>query len=709
MHTDDRAIKRYLERLIKEYRYPTKSIRTEVPFSKGKARYILDIVVYTKGQPHIVAEVKENIEDKRGIEQLRRYSGIGNQFAVLTDGFNDICFQVSRDNSKVQLSQIQDIPNYGRSLADIGKQKYSELVSIDVQMFKVVIHRLLDELRREIGSPLEALRVLSLLVLAKVHDEKTRRGLFRAPYDEPNENMKAKILRLLESITSQNPGLKSDLRVNAETIAMIVWEFQKFRLSELSERHNLSLLLENGFQKLYGEFYTPRAINQLIVGLLSPSKGKTVLDPACGLGGLIYEAGLRGSTVVGYEISYMAAQIAQTNLLLSNLPGKVHARDSLQKLEREDKFDYVVVVPPFSGTVRDHRLRHFKLGWSKKSQKYPDLFLELALNLANPSGRIAIVVPNGVLFSYSSRDTRLLIHRESTIRAIIELPDTAFAPYSRVKTSLLILEKREKQKLTEQGEVFISQIENLNEISETVGSFLRFEASGKLQESENTFAIRIETPEQLDVTYLKGLCSSKTLDTIETVKLGQIADITAGTSIKRVGLESEDGNMLYVKAGAVLDLSIDEENAEKIRVVENISRWKALPGDILMTRAGTVGRAALVPDDATEMIVGVNLVRIRIREQAPILPEYALAYLNSRQGKRQIAMFAGGSAIRSINMSELRKVRIPLISIEKQKEIAQELKEIVQAINEAETLLKESRNKLMKFSNDLENRLVESK
>jgi len=704
----DTRVRKYVQRLKKEYGYPADSIRTEVLFSKGMARYELDVIVYLKGQPYIVIEVKKDIEDKRGIEQLKKYSRIGNKFAVLTNGFRDSCFEVSKDNLKIQLIKISDIPKYGQSLEDIGKQQYSELVEIGQQRFKIVLRSLLKELCREIGSPIEALKGLSLVLLAKLEDEHNRHELFRFSYEEPKDKVKARLLRLIEYIHIKNPELDTNLWIKAEPLTRIVSTIQKFRLSPLSERHELSILLENGFKEIYAENYTPRAINQFIVELLSLVRGKEFLDPACGLGGLIYEAAQKGVKVIGYEKNVDVGTIAQINLLLSDLDGNVHIKDSLQYPKPNKKFDYVALVPPFEKFVIDSNLSYFRVARSRKSQNSEDLFIELALFLTKPEGKIAVVVPNRVLFSYLSKETRLLITEESNVKAIIELPDTAFEPYSRVKTSLLILEKSEKPNVNKQGKVFVARLDSMSEITKIVKSFLSFEKSGKLEETENIFTSFIETAEQWDTSYLKGLRFLKILDKIETVELGQIADITAGTSIKRAGVVSKDGNTPYLKGGNVLEWRIGNKNTEKLRAFENISRWIALPNDILMTRAGTVGRAALVGNNVPEMIVGTNLVRIRVRKQAPLLPEYIAAYLNSRQGKKQISMFSGGSTIKSINMDELGKVRIPLIPIEKQKELARELKEIIVAINEAEDLLNESREKLKKFSDNLENRIIES-
>ena len=38
-----------------------------------------------------------------------------------------------------------------------------------------------------------------------------------------------------------------------------------------------------------GEFYTPRAVVELMVRMLAPKAGDTVYDPACGTGGMLLE------------------------------------------------------------------------------------------------------------------------------------------------------------------------------------------------------------------------------------------------------------------------------------------------------------------------------------------------------------------------------------------------------------------------------------
>ena len=42
--------------------------------------------------------------------------------------------------------------------------------------------------------------------------------------------------------------------------------------------------------KKAGEFYTPRAVVNLMVRILHPKEGETIYDPACGTGGMLIEA-----------------------------------------------------------------------------------------------------------------------------------------------------------------------------------------------------------------------------------------------------------------------------------------------------------------------------------------------------------------------------------------------------------------------------------
>ncbi len=67
-----------------------------------------------------------------------------------------------------------------------------------------------------------------------------------------------------------------------------------FRISE--QVHTLSAIYESMLKEMRdaagdaGEFYTPRPVVRMMVELVDPRLGETVLDPACGTGGFLVES-----------------------------------------------------------------------------------------------------------------------------------------------------------------------------------------------------------------------------------------------------------------------------------------------------------------------------------------------------------------------------------------------------------------------------------
>jgi type I restriction enzyme M protein len=70
------------------------------------------------------------------------------------------------------------------------------------------------------------------------------------------------------------------------------------------------------------------------------------------------------------------------------------------------------------------------------------LFLALIIRLLKPSGRAAVVLPDGSLFGEGVK-TRLKEHlmEECNLHTIVRLPNSVFKPYASIGTNLLFFEK----------------------------------------------------------------------------------------------------------------------------------------------------------------------------------------------------------------------------------------------------------------------------
>jgi len=102
--------------------------------------------------------------------------------------------------------------------------------------------------------------------------------------------------------------------------------------------------------------------------------------------------------------------------------------------------------------------------------------------------------------------------------------------------------------------------------------------------------------------------------------------------------------------------------------VERSSRGEAVAGDVILSREGTVGIAAIVPPD-TRLCMGQRLVRVRPGNR--LESEFLLAVLLWLLSPHLIARVMIGSTSKHLNVKEFRRMKIPVPPIEAQKHYTQ--------------------------------------
>jgi type I restriction enzyme S subunit len=97
---------------------------------------------------------------------------------------------------------------------------------------------------------------------------------------------------------------------------------------------------------------------------------------------------------------------------------------------------------------------------------------------------------------------------------------------------------------------------------------------------------------------------------------------------------------------------------------ERSRRAQLEPGDIILSREGTVGIAAIVPPE-TPMCMGQRLVQVRVN-QGIVLPRFLLEVLLYILEPNRISRVMAGSTSKHLNVKELRALRIPVPPLELQ-------------------------------------------
>lgn len=270
-----------------------------------------------------------------------------------------------------------------------------------------------------------------------------------------------------------------------ETLGLFLKEINYFDYSHPEELGNayeylLSIMSSQGDA---GQFRTPRHIIDFIVDVVNPTKDDKVLDPACGTGGFLvssYKHILEQhdgkndpekkekpltpddrkklmTNFEGYDIDPTMVRIAQVNMYLHQFKNpKIYQYDSLSQDERwNDKYDVILANPPFmspKGGIKPHNK------FSIPSNRSEVLFVDYIVNHLRPKGRAGIIVPEGIIFqsgtAYKALRKSLV---DDGLYAVVSLPSGVFAPYSGVKTSILLF-NNELAKLSK--DILFVKVEN---------------------------------------------------------------------------------------------------------------------------------------------------------------------------------------------------------------------------------------------------------
>ncbi len=318
----------------------------------------------------------------------------------------------------------------------------------------------------------------------------------------------AVINELFKKAIEKWPGTfykQENINLSQEHLSVVVGELERARLfgSDLSIIDEaFEYLIPEVAKGKKGQYFTPRHVIAMAVKMLNPRRDEYVIDPAAGSGGFLISAmywvrdnylNSSDEAMKEYAKEYIwgidfAEEISKTSraLMLIAGDGRSHmfklnsldprewqgedgqlldARAKLktrlaefdnpadnsenQKTFRYFNFDVLLTNPPFAGEIKDQGiLRQYFFG--KKKGKLVNkverhiLFIERTLDMLRPGGRMAAVLPQGVLNNTNMEYVREYLLDKAQILAVVGLHGNTFKPHTGTKTSVLFLKKWEK-------------------------------------------------------------------------------------------------------------------------------------------------------------------------------------------------------------------------------------------------------------------------
>lgn len=216
--------------------------------------------------------------------------------------------------------------------------------------------------------------------------------------------------------------------------------------------------------KKAGEFYTPSEVVYLMGQILQPKETDEICDPTVGSGGLLitmhnYVENRYGSadklTLHGQEKFDSPYQMCKMNMIFHNIRNaRIEQGDTLltPKLVTGgtlNQYDIVVANPPFSQnyTTANMQFKERFQNWMSKKKQADFMFVQHMISVLKNSGRMAVVMPHGVLFrgGEEQKMRQRLINGSDTqpsciLECVIGLPQGLFYG-TGIPASLLIINK----------------------------------------------------------------------------------------------------------------------------------------------------------------------------------------------------------------------------------------------------------------------------
>ena len=175
-------------------------------------------------------------------------------------------------------------------------------------------------------------------------------------------------------------------------------------------------------------------------------------------------------------------------------------------------------------------------------------------------------------------------------------------------------------------------------------------------------------------------------------KLGDQADINSGYTF-RVRIDSSSSGVAVVQAKNVKDLVVDIEALDKVN--QDLSKEKLLKkGDVLLSSRGVFRATVFNSDIPTVASSSVLVIRPTSKDY---LPEFIALYLNSKIAQAYIRRNAIGATIRGIRLSDLRGLRLPVVSSNVQRKLVA----IQQNVSHQHDLLKRKQEVLNSLLNQV--------
>ncbi len=353
--------------------------------------------------------------------------------------------------------------------------------------------------------------------------------------------------------------------------------------------------------------------------------------------------------------------------------------DTLTSEERWNEFaDVILANPPFmspKGGIKPHKR------FSIQAKRSEVLFVDYMAEHLTPTGRAAIIVPEGIIFQSGTayRQLRETLINEHLI-GVISLPSGVFMPYTGVKTSILVLDRTTVKRMSS---VLFSEIKHIgvslgvkrtvsehNDLPTVLRDYRAFYEGGELSRCSWLASREEILSNDCNLTGSRYRPAVVNGDT-RLVKVADVCSITKGTSSSTTTPPGPYPLILTAADSKTSAAFQFDGPAVCVPLISSLGHGKAALHRIHLAN----GKFALAN----------LLVALRPNDESELDARFLFHALDMKRA--DIAALMRGAANVSMKPDDIAQFEIPLPPLEVQKEIVAEIEGYQKVINGARAVL----------------------
>ena len=437
---------------------------------------------------------------------------------------------------------------------------------------------------------------------------------------------------------------------------------------------------------------TPDSIIQLALRILEISPKDKVADLCCGYGTFLVRSAIEEpeAEYYGYEINTGSKLIAEIRTHMVDDSIKIILKNVFDLLEVDprQKFDKVFSNYPFRIQLRN--LGSGAEFIKKISDEFPGIskattsdwvFNALMCEVMADAGRAVGIMTNGSTWNSIDTPMRKYFVEKGLVESVIALPARLFSSMS-IPTSLIVFSKGNKSVKLVDASKICHEGRRYNDFTE---DDLKKIMSALETDCEYSKTVEIEDLRSNEYTlslsrYLKEGISFKNAVPFETV----IKRITRGAPCTARQLDEmvsdEITNMQYLMLANIRDGIIDDNLPYLSYIEPKYEKYCLKDNNLILSKNGYPYKVAIAKIQGGQKILANGNLYIIELDLEKVNPYYLKAFFESEQGIAVLKSITVGATIPNIGVDKLKKVEIPIPSLEEQKRIADRYQTILDEI-----------------------------